>query len=218
MIRLNRLNVRFVQPGTLNNMAQNAFKACYVTNQPRPAAASFRMPNIAEPHAEQHAQPDVPHRQPDLPHGQPPAAENQKPVSCGALLYANDPTGQLGVIVGMEATESYGYLPFKGRPEQNETLEQAAIREVYEETCGLILVNQIDLRHQFETAHKKYYIGLIKVPYEIVEQFEQKRAVETNACRMEKRKIKFFPLSQLYNKEIHPLSRLSVKFWRASIV
>lgn len=142
----------------------------------------------------------------------------QLPVSCGALLYTCNPHGQLGVILGVERTESYGYLPFKGRPEANETYEQAAIREVYEETCGLVQVDHIDLCHQFQTTHKKYFIGLIKVPYDIIKKFEIKRATETNASSMEKLKIKFFPLNQMHNREIHPLSRLSIKFWLTEIL
>jgi 8-oxo-dGTP pyrophosphatase MutT (NUDIX family) len=140
------------------------------------------------------------------------------PVSCGALLYTCDPHGQLGVILGVERTESYGYLPFKGRPEANETYEQAAIREVYEETCGLVQVDHIDLCHQFQTVHKRYFIGLIKVPYDIIEKFEIKRATETSVSSMEKLKIKFFPLNQMQNREIHPLSRLSIKFWLTEIL
>ena len=110
------------------------------------------------------------------------------PVSCGALLYTCDPHGQLGVVLGVERTESYGYLPFKGRPEANETYEQAAIREVYEETCGLVQVDHIELCHQFQTIHKRYFIGLIKVPYDIIEKFEIKRAMETCISSMEKLK------------------------------
>ena len=140
------------------------------------------------------------------------------PVSCGAVLYTTDPHGQLGVILGVERTESYGYLPFKGRPEDNETYEQAAIREVYEETCGLVRVDHIDLCHQFATTHKRYFIGLIKVPYDIIEKFKIKRAQETRIVNMEKIKIKFFPLNQIHNHEIHPLSRLSIKFWRSQIL
>ena len=140
------------------------------------------------------------------------------PVSCGAVLYTTDPHGQLGVILGVERTESYGYLPFKGQPEDNETYEQAAIREVYEETCGLVHVDHIDLCHQFATTHKRYFIGLIKVPYDIIEKFEIKRAQETRIVNMEKIKIKFFPLNQMHNHEIHPLSRLSIKFWRSQIL
>ena len=140
------------------------------------------------------------------------------PVSCGALLYTCDPYGQLGVVLGVERNESYGYLPFKGRPEANETYEQAAIREVYEETCGLVQVDHIELSHHFQTLHKQYFIGLVKVPYDIIKKFEIKRATETCISSMEKLKIKFFPLDQMHNHEIHPLSRLSIKFWREEIL
>jgi ADP-ribose pyrophosphatase YjhB (NUDIX family) len=140
------------------------------------------------------------------------------PISCGAILYTRDLEGRPGVILGSE--QLGGFLPFKGRPENNETKEEAACREIYEETCGLVSVSvdQIKLFHEISTQRKTYYIGLVQVPYSLLEEFEKKRAVETQPTYMEKRQIKFFPLSEINSHEIHHLARASITFYKANIL
>ena len=142
----------------------------------------------------------------------------QLPISCGALLWAIDEHGRPGVILGAEFNDAFGYLPFKGRPEPYETHEQAAIREVYEETCGLVSIDKIDLLHKFETSHKKYYIGLVQVPYAILSQFEKARKNVADASYLEKRRLKFFLLRKMTSREVHPLSRRSIKFYKSTIL
>jgi ADP-ribose pyrophosphatase YjhB (NUDIX family) len=137
--------------------------------------------------------------------------------SCGAILYTYDPNGDLGIILGMEGTH---WLPFKGGCEGDETIEETAVREIYEETCGLVHVTKISLDHVFNSKHKHYHIGLYEVPYDIIRQFPKKRKEATEKRFMEKQSVKFFPLTGLRcNKNIHSITRASIKFfWDQFIV
>lgn len=134
-----------------------------------------------------------------------------KPISCGALFYAYDEQERIGIILGHEAG---GWLPFKGCNEYNETYEQTAIREVQEETCYLIHLNNIKLDHRFESHAKIYMIGLCEVPYEFLLYFRQARQYETRWKCQEKSLVKFFKLeSTLDSKQIHGLSKNSIKYY-----
>lgn len=137
--------------------------------------------------------------------------------SCGAILYAYDQNGDLGIILGMERTY---WLPFKGGCETGETFEETAIREVYEETCKLVKLNKIVLGHKFTTKHKHYHIGLCEVPYNIIKTFHKCRNAETETSYREKQSIKFFLLSELRgNNEIHKISHARINyFWRQLIM
>jgi hypothetical protein len=138
------------------------------------------------------------------------------PLSCGAILYAYNLKGELGVILGDEARNSIvSYLPFKGGVEKGETPEEAAIREIEEETCGLIKLTNIVLEHKFTTKRKEYHIGLIEVPYSIIDQFNKIIKTEDKTHFKEKRQIKFFLQKDLYrNPEIHPITKASLVFYK----
>ena len=132
-------------------------------------------------------------------------------ISCGAIFYTFDDNNNIGIILGLE---SLGWLPFKGRNENNETYEQTAIREIYEETCGLIKINEIKLEHKFTTKQKIYHIGLIKVPYDFIYDFNNKIYLETRNEFKEKQDVKFFKLSECFNNnKIHQLSKVSIQFY-----
>lgn len=132
--------------------------------------------------------------------------------SCGAILYTFDPEGRIGVVLGAEGSEEW--LPFKGCNEEGETFEQTAIREIREETCGLVTLDSISLDHVFTTKHKIYRIGLCQVDYSIIEQFEKVRRSECRKEFREKQEIKFFPLETVFVKQkVHSISRASIKFY-----
>lgn len=139
--------------------------------------------------------------------------------SCGAILYAFDPDGKLGIILGDEARNlGDEWLPFKGCSHDGETLEQAAIREIFEETCGLVSLNSITLYHKFSTKRKEYYIGLVEVPYKLIEIFGEVRRTETREDFMEKRKIKFFSFPDvLTDPNIHNISKSSILFYKDAL-
>lgn len=132
--------------------------------------------------------------------------------SCGAILYTFDKEGKIGVILGCEGFEEW--LPFKGCNEEGETYEQTAIREIREETCGLVDINSIVLEHVFTTKHKIYRIGLCQVDFDIIEKFALARSAENRKEFREKQEIKFFALETVFAKpSVHSISRASIKFY-----
>lgn len=134
--------------------------------------------------------------------------------SCGALLYTFHPkSGEIGIILGLEKSH---WLPFKGGNKNNESYEAAAIREVYEETCGLLKLTTINLEHHFHSKSKQYHIGLCHADYSIVDQFLQARKKQTKKDFQEKEKIQFFSLKDIMNGNhiIHKITMASVYyFW-----
>ena len=133
--------------------------------------------------------------------------------SCGAIFYSHDNYGTVGVILGEEGKEEW--LPFKGCAEDGEELEHAAIREIKEETCGLVCLDSIKLEHKFSSKRKNYYIGLCYVPFSLINDFEEKLKAETRKEFKEKKRLRFFPLeSALQSKEVHNISKASIEyFW-----
>jgi ADP-ribose pyrophosphatase YjhB (NUDIX family) len=136
--------------------------------------------------------------------------------SCGAIFYTFDKNGEIGIILGDEShVSAASWLPFKGSSEKGETYEQTAIREIYEETCGLIKLQSIQLEHRFSTKHKEYRIGLVEVPIEIIEQFDECKKREARKEFLEKKTIKFFPLkSVLSTPDVHIISKASILFYK----
>lgn len=133
-------------------------------------------------------------------------------ISCGAILYTYK-QGRLGIILGLEGTE---WLPFKGGLEKNETPEQAASREIYEETCELVKIDppNIKLNHRFSSKRKIYQIGLCYAPIDIIYKFEKKRKKETNYSLREKKSLKFFDICNILdNPKIHSISKASIAYY-----
>ncbi len=132
--------------------------------------------------------------------------------SCGALLYTFRPgDSKLGIILGKEGNK---WFPFKGCKKEEETFEQAAIREIYEETAGLISISEINLDHNFSSKSKHYHIGLIEVPYEIISEFTARRCGALEKELREKQKIRFFTLEELQrNSCIHNLTKASIEYY-----
>lgn len=135
--------------------------------------------------------------------------------SCGALFYTISPTGVIGVILGDESRKGTPeWLPFKGCVENNETYEETAKREIKEESGGLIVVDNIKLEHIFSTKRKTYHIGLVKVPYCIIEKYNSRRHLETRNEYTEKKELKFFPIDEvLLDYTVHSISRASIKYY-----
>jgi len=135
--------------------------------------------------------------------------------SCGAIFYTFNLNNVIGVVLGDEGEDKEEWLPFKGCAEDDETLEDAAKREILEESGGLVMVDNINLEHRFSTKRKNYYIGLVKVPYDIVDIYNNRITNETRYAFKEKKKLKFFPLNEvLSNENIHNLTKSSIiYFW-----
>lgn len=78
-----------------------------------------------------------------------------KKNSCGAILYTIK-DNKVYIILGKESRD---WFPFKGVCEKNETLEEAAIREIEEETCRIVKINNIALDCKYASYRKIYHIG-----------------------------------------------------------
>lgn len=130
--------------------------------------------------------------------------------SCGAILYSYDTNGNLGIILGMEGWE---WFPFKGCMAFGETFEETAIREIYEETCGLVSLQTIFLEHHFNSKHKHYHIGLVPVDYSLIDKFNQRIKTEERMEFLEKKCIKFFTIDELKICNLHQITKASINFF-----
>lgn len=131
--------------------------------------------------------------------------------SCGALFYTYHPNGNLGIVLGLEG---FAWLPFKGCNEQNETFEETAIREIFEETAGLVNIPYINLQHKFTSKRKNYYIGLIQIQYDIIDKFNNSKFAELRPEYKEKKELKFFPIETiLLDNTVHEISKASIKYY-----
>lgn len=132
--------------------------------------------------------------------------------SCGAIFYTYDPNGTIGIILGLEGVH---WFPFKGCAEPGESLEQTAIREIKEETCGLVNLDKIHLEHYFTSKRKHYYIGLCLVDYNIIDMFSNARIDENRKEYREKKRLKFFTLQEaIMDSSVHSITKASIKyFW-----
>lgn len=115
--------------------------------------------------------------------------------SCGAILYTIY-NGKVGIVLGLEGNY---WLPFKGCRDNGETREQTAIRELYEETCGLVDIKNISLHISFETKRKKYFIGCVPVAYSIINKFLDEQKLHKKEEFLEKQQLEFFELSIFEN-------------------
>lgn len=127
-----------------------------------------------------------------------------KKNSCGAILYTIK-DDKVYIILGKESKD---WFPFKGVCENNETLEEAAIREIEEETCKLLKVNNINLHCKYASYRKNYHIGLVYVDKSFVKQFyyAKKKLTEDKSTEdkyLEKNHIKMFSLEELDLNRLH---------------
>lgn len=111
--------------------------------------------------------------------------------SCGALLYTVV-NGKVGIVLGFENGH---WMPFKGCREKNETVEEAAIREIYEETGGFLALKTINLMLCYGSARKNYHIGCAYVSRHVIETYNE-NVSRLRGCFAEKRCLRFFPLDQ----------------------
>jgi 8-oxo-dGTP pyrophosphatase MutT (NUDIX family) len=140
--------------------------------------------------------------------------------SCGALLYSYHPkTNAIGVILGIENNH---WMPFKGCTKPNETFEETAKREVYEETCKLVHVENIVLENHFSSKNKHYHIGLVYADYSIIDKFKEECTKTDVKDYLEKKEIRFFSLydllgeNPLYN--LHSLTLVSIEFYKDKLL
>jgi hypothetical protein len=138
-----------------------------------------------------------------------------KKHSCGAILYTIS-NQKIYIILGME----YGdWFPFKGTREKYENNIQTAIREIHEETCGVVNIKYIDLKCNFTTKRKHYHIGLVYVPIENVKKFhENRKAIESTVCNkhsiyLEKTDFGIFELNKISSYKFHSITKIPVSYY-----
>ena len=132
-------------------------------------------------------------------------------ISCGAIFYTFNVHNNIEVVLGLEGEH---WFPFKGCKEADETITQTAIREIREETCGLVDIKEINLEHKFSSKRKIYFIGICQVDNNFVEQFEKKRLEETREAFMEKKAVRAFSLSEAFtNRAVHNITKSSLYYF-----
>lgn len=140
-----------------------------------------------------------------------------KKHSCGAILYTIF-NNNVFIILGMEKDE---WFPFKGTKDKDETSEEAAIREIYEETCGTVRVDKIELKCNYSTKRKHYHIGLVQVSISILKEFYINRAQilyknnysPENYAYLEKTEIKMFSLNTIHENKFHDITSIPINFY-----
>jgi 8-oxo-dGTP pyrophosphatase MutT (NUDIX family) len=131
-----------------------------------------------------------------------------KKHSCGAILYTFY-KGQIYIILGEEHGD---WFAFKGTREKNESNEQAAIREINEETCGLLTPKKIKLDCMFSTKRKIYHIGLVKINMDFIDEFYSVRKLCTRPEMLEKTNVRAFPITYDFNK-FHKITRHPINYY-----
>ncbi len=135
----------------------------------------------------------------------------RKTHSCGSILYTVY-NNKIYVVLGQEHDD---WFPFKGKCEKGETYEQAAVREIEEETCKLIKLspNDVKLECEFSTSRKHYHIGLNFVPYTFIGEFYEMRKNTNEKKCLEKTNIKMFDLEKLNQFLFHDVTLIPLKFY-----
>jgi len=139
-----------------------------------------------------------------------------KKISCGAILYSFHPqTNRIGLILGYEGN---GWYPFKGGKDKGESDKEAAKREIYEETCGLVKPIDVDLQCYFSTKSKVYKLGLVYAPYEFISEFTIERAKHTSGSFAEKKEVRFFPLNIINrNSDLPYITKRTINHYRQEL-
>lgn len=133
--------------------------------------------------------------------------------SCGGVLYTIK-KNRLYLVLGREGKY---FFHFKGCPENNETFEQTAIREINEETMGIVKIKKILLNCSNVKSKKKIYrLGLVKVNNDIVEQFNylKYKFIDIMPHKYkEKDEIKLFPFNRILDYRLHILTLKPILFY-----
>jgi hypothetical protein len=141
--------------------------------------------------------------------------------SSGAILYTIY-DNKVYIVLGQEKGD---YFPFKGVREDCETNKQTAIREIFEETCGVLTVDNINLLCNFSTKRKCYHIGLVYISLNEIEQFRINKKkfendienIEKNWIYLEKTAIKIFKLDCLNEYRFHEITYKPIKFYQSRL-
>jgi ADP-ribose pyrophosphatase YjhB (NUDIX family) len=134
--------------------------------------------------------------------------------SCGAILYTII-RNKVYIILGKEFGD---WFPFKGVCNKHETYEQAAIREIKEETCKTAIIKNIKLDCNYSTIRKYYHIGLVYVENNFVEKFNKNKKkiyskFSKNKKYLEKTEVRMFSLNEVLSKRFHNITLFPIHFY-----
>ncbi len=144
-----------------------------------------------------------------------------KKHSCGALLYTIY-KNQVFVVLGMEKGN---WFPFKGTREHGESNNDAAIREICEETCNVVKIKKIDLDCKYSTKRKYYHIGLVEIQYTDIDKFYENRRKLTEYIKkencdnekfyscLEKTYIDMFHINGILSRNFHNVTMKPIKYY-----
>ena len=139
-----------------------------------------------------------------------------KQHSCGAILYTII-NKKVYIILGLEKDI---WLPFKGVREDGETNVDAAIREIYEETFGVVNVKNISLNCNFSNKKKHYHIGSYYINYNYIDMLykNMRYLMSKNTNRysrfLEKKDIGLFMLDNIALNKFHIITKISIDYYQ----
>lgn len=127
-----------------------------------------------------------------------------KKHSCGAIFYTIK-DNKVYIILGKEKGD---WFPFKGTCEYDETYEETAVREILEESCGIVNISpdNIILDCHYSTSRKYYHIGLVYVLPTMVNDFYKIRRTHTSEKYLEKTDVKMFNINNILYKKMHHIT------------
>lgn len=115
------------------------------------------------------------------------------------------------------------WFPFKGTREKGETNEQAAIREIKEETCNVVKIDNIDLKCNYSTKRKHYHIGLVQINTYDINKFYQNREILLKNIKynyynqyysyLEKTDVRMFSLDEILSLNLHDITLTPIKYY-----
>lgn len=139
-------------------------------------------------------------------------------ISCGGVLFTIV-NGKVYIVLGKERGKYYHY---KGGVERGETYEEAAIREIYEETGGLVKLDRIVLDcRTVKTKNKHYILGLIEIDPTIVKRFnDKKRAGDYYSYGYsfnEKQDMRMFPLDTIDELKLPNPTIMPIQYYKKKL-
>ena len=94
--------------------------------------------------------------------------------------------------------------------------------EIYEETCGVIKLNSIDLKCKYSTKRKHYHIGLIEIQPDDINKFYKNRELimtdfscDNYHSYLEKSDIKMFSLDSIFKNNFHSITVKPIKYYHS---
>lgn len=142
-------------------------------------------------------------------------------ISYGVLPYAKNPKGDVVVLLGME---NKTFSLFRGGKEKDETPQQAACRELHEESCGVLSTTPESVSLKYDgygfpsKKGKRWIIGAVKFDYDIlshaISQFDDRRnAIHQQYIRDLQKNISNEERLRLREEMFHKLEKMKLKLF-----